>query len=93
MLGMANNTQPRRNTLGAHLTRCIAAEAPADPRSIEKLLRGEPVAPICRERIMRALEARGLAHLVVVEALKANDVTTTAPNAPPTIANRVAKCR
>ena len=58
------NATNRKPLLSAHLLRKVAVEAPADPRSICKLLRGEPLALMTAERIQRALEARGLAHLV-----------------------------
>jgi hypothetical protein len=54
----------RRTPLAAHLLRAVSVEAPADPRSVRRVLLGERVAPLVRERILRALEARGLRHLV-----------------------------
>jgi hypothetical protein len=59
-----SSTPTRKTPLAAHIIRKLAVESPADPRSIVKLQRGEPLSPLTRERIIRALEARGLAHLV-----------------------------
>lgn len=54
----------RRTPLAAHLVRAVAVAAPADPRSVRKVLLGEPVAVMTRERIVRALRERGLDHLM-----------------------------
>lgn len=57
--------KPRRKTpLAAHLMRAVSVEAAADPRTVSKVLRGEIVAPLAHERVLRALKARGLLHLV-----------------------------
>jgi len=58
----------RRVPLAAHLVRKVSVEAPADPRSIRKLLLGEPLSPMTAERIRRALDQLGLAHLVPAAA-------------------------
>ncbi len=58
------HTIRRTTPLGAHLMRQVAVEAPADPRTIRRVLRGEPVSPMAHDRVLRALRARGLAHLV-----------------------------
>lgn len=39
----------------------IAAAAPADPRSVAKFLRGEPVRGMTADRIRRAIERSGRA--------------------------------
>lgn len=57
----------RRAKLPASLLRKASVLAPADPRSIRKLLRGEPLAPMTAERIVRALREMGLQHLVPSE--------------------------
>jgi hypothetical protein len=54
----------RKTPLAAHLMRVVSVEATADPRSVRKVLLGEAVAPLTRQRVLRALEARGLLHLV-----------------------------
>jgi len=59
-----SRTQNRKTPLAAYLIRKVAVESPADPRSVVKVLRGEPVSPMTRDRILRALEARGLGHLI-----------------------------
>ena len=53
----------RKTPLPAHLVRALSVEAPADPRTIRKVLLGQPVSALAHERVMRALRARGLAHL------------------------------
>lgn len=40
--------------------RHIAADAAADPRTVARVLRGEPVRGLVRERIDAALRARGI---------------------------------
>ena len=57
-------TSRRRTPLAAHLLRAISVEAPADPRTVRKVLLGEQVSPMARERVVAALKARGLGHLV-----------------------------
>jgi hypothetical protein len=57
-------TVKRKTPLAAHLLRAVAVEAPADPRTIRRVLLGEPVSPLAKERVLRALDARGLLHLV-----------------------------
>ncbi len=47
--------------------RRIAVRACADPRSVAKLARGEPVRPLTRERILAAMEALRLSHLLPPE--------------------------
>lgn len=54
----------RKIPLAAHLVRKVSVLAPADPRSIRRLLLGEPLAPMTEERIRRALREIGLEHLV-----------------------------
>jgi hypothetical protein len=44
--------------------RILSIRAHVDPRSVRRLLRGEPVRPTIRERILEAIVAEGLAHLV-----------------------------
>jgi hypothetical protein len=61
------STTNRKTPLPAHLLREVSVAAPADPRSVSRVLLGERVAPLVRERILRALEARGLRHLVPLE--------------------------
>ena len=48
--------------LDAGLTRLVAVEAEADPRSVEKFVRGEPLRPIVARRVdsaIKALQERG----------------------------------
>ena len=54
----------RKVKIPAYLLRKVSVLAPADPRSIRKVLRGEAVSPMVQERIVRALEGLGLAHLI-----------------------------
>jgi hypothetical protein len=54
----------RKTPLAAHLIRAVSVEAPADPRSVRKVLLGQPVSPLTRDGVLRALQARGLLHLV-----------------------------
>ena len=56
-------TTQRKLPLAAHLVRKVAVEAPADPRSIRKLLLGQPLSPMTADRIWRALRTLGLDHL------------------------------
>lgn len=56
----------RRTPLAAHLVRAVSVEAPADPRTVRKVLLGEPVSPLAHDRVLRALKACGLLHLVPV---------------------------
>lgn len=49
----------RRAILGAHDLRRVSVAAPADPRTVRRLLRGESVSPISRVRIERALRELG----------------------------------
>ena len=58
------NTIKRKTPLAAHLVRAVAVEAPADPRTVRKVLLGEVVSPMTHDRVLHALEARGLLHLV-----------------------------
>jgi hypothetical protein len=58
------NIAHRKFPLPAHLLIRVSAEAPADPRTVRKVLLGESVSPLARERIERALRDRGLFHLV-----------------------------
>lgn len=44
--------------------RRIALAAEVDVRTLQRVLRGEPIRPASRHRIRRALAARGLAELV-----------------------------
>jgi len=44
--------------------RAIALEALADPRTVARVLKGEPSKPLVKERIRRALANRGLAALL-----------------------------
>jgi hypothetical protein len=55
--------RPREDSLALAAAR-EAVDAPADPRSVRKLLLGEPVAPMTRERIVKALRKHGLEQLV-----------------------------
>lgn len=57
-------TTNRKTPLAAHLLRAVSVAAGADPRTIRKVLLGQPVSPLARERVVRALEARGLSHLI-----------------------------
>ena len=57
----AKRRQP--TPLPTHRVNKVSADAPADPRTVRKLLRGEYVSPMVRERIVRALRENGLEHL------------------------------
>jgi hypothetical protein len=46
----------------AHESRRVAVHAACDPRSVEKVVRGEPTQPLTRARIVAALEALGLTN-------------------------------
>lgn len=50
---MMSTRQP--HTAPAHILRRIAVIADTDPRSVQRLLRGEMVRPMVRDRIERAL--------------------------------------
>ena len=54
----------RKALLGAHLMRQVSVESMADPRTVRKVMLGTPVSAMVQERILRALMARGLMHLV-----------------------------
>jgi hypothetical protein len=54
---MSNDKRP---LLPAHLLRQIAVEASVDPRTLSKVLRGEPVRSMPRDRIIRVLRERNL---------------------------------
>lgn len=69
MAGTMQHTKRRNSPLGAHLTRRVAVEAPADPRTVRKVLLGHPVSPMAKERVLRVLSARGLEHLVRPDSL------------------------
>lgn len=60
-LKASSNTKP---LLPTHLLRIVAVEASCDPRTIAKFLRGQVISPLVRERVLRALKAHGLLHLV-----------------------------
>lgn len=46
----------------------IAAHAPADPRTVRKVLAGDAVQEMVRERVLRAVEELGLSELLVSES-------------------------
>jgi hypothetical protein len=48
--------------LSAHEVRRISVAAGVDPRSVQRVLRGESVRPMCAQRIADALAALGLAE-------------------------------
>ena len=50
--------------LPAHKVRKIACAAEADPRTVYKVINGEPTRHQPRERVERALKAAGLEHLI-----------------------------
>lgn len=50
--------------------RAIAASAMTDPRTVERVLRGEPVRPSTMARIKRALADRGLLDLITTNQEK-----------------------
>jgi hypothetical protein len=58
-------TNARRHRIPSRLPesklREVAVAASADPRTIRKVLRGEPTRLLVRERILAAIEALGLA--------------------------------
>lgn len=47
--------------LPAHEVRRISVAAGADPRTVQRVLRGETVRPMCAQRIADALATLGLA--------------------------------
>ena len=49
-------------TVDAHLLRKLSVESFSDPRSVVKVLRGEPVRSVVRARIVKILEHHGLAN-------------------------------
>jgi hypothetical protein len=51
-------------TLPTHTVRKLAVDSDSDPRSVEKVLRGERVLPLTRSRIEKALRAAGYGHLL-----------------------------
>lgn len=55
---MLNPETSRKVSLAAHEIREVAVAAEADPRTVRKLLLGEPVQALARRRIERALLAR-----------------------------------
>ena len=63
-MGPMPSTTRHRAILPAHLVRKVCDDAYADPRSLRKLLAGRPLALMTRARLLRALEERGLVHLV-----------------------------
>jgi hypothetical protein len=46
----------------------LSVAASCDPRTLKKVLRGQPVLPMARARVVRVLEERGLRHLLPDEA-------------------------
>jgi len=58
----------RKVPLPAAQLRAVAVAAEVDPRSLRKFLLGEPVIHLVRQRIERALRARGLKALVEAPA-------------------------
>ena len=54
----------RKAPLPAHLIRAVSVEAEADARTVQRVLRGEPVLPLPKMRIERVLRERGLFHVV-----------------------------
>ena len=55
---MSSPETHRKTSLAAHEIREVAVAADADPRTVRKLLLGEPVQALARRRIERALLAR-----------------------------------
>lgn len=51
-------------TIREHEARRIAVEAKVDPRSVRRVVRGESVRPLTAERVIAALRALGLDHLI-----------------------------
>ena len=50
--------------LSSLLRRQLALDALCDERTLKRALRGKPIKALCKERIVRALSARGLLHLL-----------------------------
>jgi hypothetical protein len=61
---MSAAEQPPRPKLPSHRIRAVAVAAEADPRTVRRLIAGERVLPMQRERIERALHQLGLANLI-----------------------------
>jgi hypothetical protein len=56
--------------VAAHVLRAVAVDAEVDPRTVQRLLRGDRVLPLTAQRIRRALASRGLENLVPAEATR-----------------------
>lgn len=61
---MLTLTPKRSLPISAHTLRELAVSAPADPRTIRRLLLGKPTAAMARARIEAALRNAGLAGLI-----------------------------
>jgi len=64
MSGVQDGFTMRKPRLSPLQRREIALAALVDPRTLERLLRGEAVRGLGHERIRRILEQRGLLHLL-----------------------------
>jgi hypothetical protein len=53
-------TKTTRRHLPTHVAREIAVEAKADPRSVQRVISGQPTKGAIRDRILRALHERSL---------------------------------
>jgi hypothetical protein len=73
------NANSKRKKLAASRLRSIAVESLTDPRTVEKYVAGDPVAPLCAARIERALARAGLQELIASTYAKRR----TSPSSPP----------
>ncbi len=51
-------------SLSPHELRALSVEAQTDPRTVAKVLRGEPVRALPRDRVLAVLKRRGLLSLI-----------------------------
>lgn len=53
MLQTSNESQPSR--LPEHIVRLISVVSQTDPRTVRRVVAGQPTRAMCRERVLRAL--------------------------------------
>lgn len=61
---MPSCTRSSASGLSAHDRRRVSVAGPADPRTVEKFLRGEDVSPMVYARLERAMRELGFERLV-----------------------------
>ena len=57
---MSTTRKRRRSILPAAEARALAAAIPCDPRTVQRAIRGEALAPLTAARVLPVLRARGL---------------------------------